>query len=637
MKKTNKKKSTRKKSFKKKINKSTGIIPVLFIVALLALFSEAVRTIPAGAFSEKLFQKYFEVPKLNSKLIEKKILNKSVLIVKKADYQNTKDKIIIREENIIFKTEEKLVIKEESSLNKELLENKNKKIKKIEQDIHNIQTKISKVQKEITEIESKKLDQETEIIVVKAPKTPVEEIISNSVDQKIIDEKIVDIPKIGETIKVAEDKENKLLKILDDISEQEGTGTSINNKNITYVQILQNPNDLDLNLKYAQQQGKMGNYKQTISTLERLNMIYPDNVEIKLYLLSVLVQIDSPEKANTIIEEMKLRRDLEAEDLESLKEIEEELKDRAPSLWALTLSTDVGSVWSDNVNSVSKTRLKMSSDSKIGFNSAKYDRTASASMGISATRPVGEQSSLLINFSHTTSDQDQELDDDSQSYGLTFGLDTVIGNQSLSPYLIMSKTDAMTDADSFSFMYGVGGFFSVGERNSINYGYSYTDSKANHNFSDTTANESNAIAHGYTLGHDYILNKLISTSIGLGYSESNAKVEVGNDAETYDFSIGLNFAFPWAYVSVSNAHSFNDYKTVDTSIVSNIVRSDHTNTLGVALTKAMGDFFPVIDPNRTLFFNLSYEKLISEANIMNYDYITDSFALSFSKSLRLNN
>ena len=38
-------------------------------------------------------------------------------------------------------------------------------------------------------------------------------------------------------------------------------------KNITYMQILQKPNDLDLNLKYAQQQGKMGNFKQTISTL----------------------------------------------------------------------------------------------------------------------------------------------------------------------------------------------------------------------------------------------------------------------------------------------------------------------------------------------------------------------------------
>ena len=76
------------------------------------------------------------------------------------------------------------------------------------------------------------------------------------------------------------------------------------------MQILQDPNNLDLNLKYAQQQGKVGNFKQTISTLERLNMLYPDNVEIKLYLLSVLVQVDSPEKANTIIEDMKLRRDL---------------------------------------------------------------------------------------------------------------------------------------------------------------------------------------------------------------------------------------------------------------------------------------------------------------------------------------
>ena len=43
-----------------------------------------------------------------------------------------------------------------------------------------------------------------------------------------------------------------------------------NDKSITYIQILQNPKDLNLNLKYARQQGKAGNFKQTISTLERL-------------------------------------------------------------------------------------------------------------------------------------------------------------------------------------------------------------------------------------------------------------------------------------------------------------------------------------------------------------------------------
>ena len=573
----------KKKIIKKALKETSGLVPALFMIVLLGLFSETVRTLPAGAFSEKFKDMPFEIPSLNSGLIEEKILNKSVLIAKNADYQNTKDKIIISEENIISKTE--LIEKKEP------------------------------------------------IFIAKVPEKIIQEIDTKIPNEEKTEDALVDIPKVEETIEVAE---NKLLKILDDISEQEGTGTSINNKNITYVQILQNPNDLDLNLKYAQQQGKVGNYKQTISTLERLNMLYPENVEIKLYLLSVLVQIDSPEKANTIIEEMKLRRDLEAEDLETLKEIEEELKDREPGLWTLTLDTGIASVWSDNVNSVSKTRLKKSSDSIAEFTSAKHDRTGSGAMGISATRPVGEESSLLINLSHTTSDQYQELDDDFQSYSFTLGFDTVLGNQSLSPYLITNKTDNMTDADAFSLMYGIGGFFSVGERNSISYGYSFTDSKSNHNSEDNTANEANAIGHGFTLGHDFIVNKLISTSIALGYSDSDAKVDAGNDAETYDFGLSVNFAFPWAFISVSSAHSFNDYKKADSSVVSDIARSDYVNTFSVGLTKAIGDFFPTLDPNRSTFINLGYENVESEANIINYDYETDSFSISISRSFKLN-
>ena len=407
-------------------------------------------------------------------------------------------------------------------------------------------------------------------------------------------------------------------------------------KNITYMQILQNPNDLDLNLKYAQQQGKMGNYKQTISTLERLNMIYPDNVEIKLYLLSILVQIDSPEKANTIIEEMKLDRDLASEDLETLQEFEDQLKDREPSLWTLSADISTGVLYSDNVNNVSKTRTKSSSDNVIAFNSAMYDRTLTGGLGISASRPVGEQSSFLINFSHSLSEQYQETDDDFQSYGLTLGLDTVLGNQSLSPYLMLSKSDYQTDADSFSVIGGIGGFFTIGERNSISYGYSFSDSKGNQNTSDVTAAESNSVSHGITLGHDFIINEIITTSLSLGYSDSNAKVGAGNDYENYDFGISINFAFPWAYISVSNAITFNDYKVMDTSVVSDRLRSDYANTFDIMLTKAIGDIFPAIDPNRNLFINMSYEKVISEANILNYDYISDSFSLSFTKSLRLN-
>jgi len=415
------------------------------------------------------------------------------------------------------------------------------------------------------------------------------------------------------------------------------TKSNSEEKSITFMQILQNPNDLNLNLKYAQQQGKMGNYKQTISTLERLNMIYPDNIEIKLYLLSVLVQADSPEKAIGIIDDIKLRKDVSAEDLESVIEIEEELKGKSePKLWNFYADISIGLIHTDNVNSVSKSRMQMSSDSKTGFNTAKHDRTLSGGLGLTATRSVGEASSFMINLSQTKSEQYFETSDDYESYGLTLALDTSVGNQSLSPYLMLSKSDYEDDADSFSVMYGIGGYFSVGERNSFSYGYSYADSKGNHNSSDTTADQTNSISHGYTLAHDFIINELMSTSIGLGYSDSDAKVDAGNDYETYDFSFRLSFAFPWAYISIGEALSFNDYKKADSSVTSTTIRSDVTSTFDIMLTKAVGDFFPSIDPNRTILINLSYDKVISEANIMNYDYITDSFSIGISKSLKLN-
>ena len=103
-----------------------------------------------------------------------------------------------------------------------------------------------------------------------------------------------------------------------------------------------------------------------------------------------------------------------------------------------------------------------------------------------------------------------------------------------------------------------------------------------------------------------------------------------------DAIASINLAFPWAYISIGDAVGFNDYIHHDTSTVSDRNRSDVTNTFDIMVTKALGDFVPFLDPNKNLFLNFSYEKIISEANIMNYDYISDSYAFSFSKSFQLN-
>ena len=73
---------------------------------------------------------------------------------------------------------------------------------------------------------------------------------------------------------------------------------------ITFKQILENPTDIELNLKYAKQQEQAGKYKSTIATLERLNMLYPANTDIKIYLLSILLKMDSEIRVQLMIERM---------------------------------------------------------------------------------------------------------------------------------------------------------------------------------------------------------------------------------------------------------------------------------------------------------------------------------------------
>ena len=572
------KKRIRKKKYSAKKNRSTGILPILFIVALLALFSETVRTIPVGAFSDNFSNITYEVPRLNSALLENKLIKNN----NKIKYKSTKEEIIIKKK---FPNEDEAIKKEEEIIIAKII---------------NSDFSFNEKKVEIKEVEKKDI--------------------------------IVDTPKIEETIKLAAETKTKSITINGEKTLIPGSS----DKNITYMQILQNPNDLDLNLKYAKQQSDVGNFKQTIATLERLNMLYPDNLEIKLYLLSVLVSADSPNKALTVIEEIKTNEDVTAGDLATVSEIEEEMKARgAPKLWYIAANIDLGGIQNNNVNSVSKSRQKMSSNERETMASAMFDRTYTGALGLMAVRTLSETSSLTILPSFTESRQDDETSDDFQSYSLFLGYDTIFKNQSLSPYLSLGKTDYDDDADSFSIAAGISGSFSVGDRHSFGYGYTFSDAKGNQNSSDTTAEDTNAIGHGITLSHGLAINEIISAETGLGFSVSEA-VDGTNDVATYDFSYRFNFALPWAYISAGEALSFNDYYHVDTSTDSNRIRSDYTNTFDIMLIKALGEIIPALDPNKEISLTLSYEKLFSEANILNYDYISDSVSIGLSKSIQLN-
>ena len=57
---------------------------------------------------------------------------------------------------------------------------------------------------------------------------------------------------------------------------------------VTYTEILKQPTDLKLNLRYAKEQENLGEYKNVIATLERLTALYPENIDLKLYLSTII-------------------------------------------------------------------------------------------------------------------------------------------------------------------------------------------------------------------------------------------------------------------------------------------------------------------------------------------------------------
>ena len=86
------------------------------------------------------------------------------------------------------------------------------------------------------------------------------------------------------------------------------------NAQVTFEEVLKNPNDLKLNLKYAKEQEDLGNYNSVITTLGQDDTtLFPENIDLKMYYLSISLRIDSVERTIQIIDEIKNSEQLTAE------------------------------------------------------------------------------------------------------------------------------------------------------------------------------------------------------------------------------------------------------------------------------------------------------------------------------------
>ena len=94
----------------------------------------------------------------------------------------------------------------------------------------------------------------------------------------------------------------------------------------TFQQMLKNPSDVDVTLKYAQIAVSLGNYEAAIPPLERLLIFNPNLPKIKLELGVLYYKLDSMKMASSYFEDAAKSKDATDEIKSSAKEYLQKIK-----------------------------------------------------------------------------------------------------------------------------------------------------------------------------------------------------------------------------------------------------------------------------------------------------------------------
>jgi membrane-anchored protein YejM (alkaline phosphatase superfamily) len=154
---------------------------------------------------------------------------------------------------------------------------------------------------------------------------------------------------------------------------------------ITFNEILENPSDLDLNLRYAKEQEIKGKYKATIAALERLNMLYPKNTDIKLYLISILLKIDSSVRLELMMDTMLQDPNTSKEARKYIEDIQKiiQLQSKPKNPWFAYIDLGYTHTENSNVAGVTKTKTLYQTANGVTtirdwqIDSIEYDKTYS--------------------------------------------------------------------------------------------------------------------------------------------------------------------------------------------------------------------------------------------------------------------
>jgi len=441
---------------------------------------------------------------------------------------------------------------------------------------------------------------------------------------------------------------------------------------ITFLEILKNPTDLRLNLQYAKEQEIKGEYKSVTATLERLNSLYPKNIDLKLYLLSISIKTDSTEKTLNLIQEIQSsdqisddvkkqvaqvfddmnKKKIDKDAIAKKKEREETqlaAADQKQQALAKTQSswtwyTDVGytNVLHSNIGNVSETKRQLSGGTNQPMSGIEGDNGTTLKNTYGAIYQINPSSNLSLSASHATSafNRSKSDENDTQSFSATYS--KFLERNSITSTYSGSEGKNFNAADTITQSLALDNRFALTEKHKILTGINIGQTNGNQNSSNKTKRTSNSWKQGFVIGHEYFFTPQHNIKLKYAFTDTHAIANYnGNEDQTVTASYGKNFKI--GNLGLTYSVSDKDYNEPDSSFISTLGRRDDSKTKTISFNGNLNQLFSAqkFVPIRahigeflnTLNYNTSWSETQSEGTLLQHNYKKESFTFGLTKRI----
>ena len=247
-----------------------------------------------------------------------------------------------------------------------------------------------------------------------------------------------------------------------------------------------------------------------------MTALYPENIDLKLYLLSIAVKTDSTEKVLRLVTEIRQSNEIDEKTKKRVAQVFDDInkkkinenktearqqardivneaeKDREKSTkvsksnWTFYQDFGWKTALHSNVGSISNTKTKYSSGTIVNMTGTEGDNIETINSMLGAIYQINDNSNLNLSLGTSSSEQNRATSDENDTNSFSTSYSNFSNKNIFSASLSLTDTNSRRTADSISRSFNLNNNYNLIDNHKILSGLVLSDTKGNQNPSNAT-------------------------------------------------------------------------------------------------------------------------------------------------------